>query len=231
MLKNYHCKLGSDGAHKFYQHLGESPIRASANKKSTDFFFSLLSLSYLHSCTPPIIHGNLTCDTIFIQHNGLVKIGSVAPDAINHHVKTCRENIKNMHFIAPEYGAGAVNAIASSLTPAIDIFSFGMCALEMAALEIQGNGDSGTMVTPENIQRTIESLEDKQQKDFISKCLSHDPAERPSAKELLFHPLLFEVHSLKLLVAHCLLNTARKISHSTPFFFSFIKSIVESRAV
>lgn len=116
-----------------------------------------------------------------------------------------------MHFIAPEYGAVPVNAIASSLTPAIDIYSFGMCALEMAALEIQGNGDSGTMVTPENIQRTIESLEEGQQKDFISKCLSHDPAERPSAKELLFHPLLFEVHSLKLLVAHCLLNTARKL--------------------
>lgn len=32
--------------------------------------------SYLHACDPPIIHGNLTSDTIFIQHNGLVKIGS-----------------------------------------------------------------------------------------------------------------------------------------------------------
>lgn len=69
------------------------------------FILCLNSLhSYLHSCSPPIIHGNLTCDTIFIQHNGLVKIGSVAPDAIHHHVKTCRENMKNMHFIAPEYG-------------------------------------------------------------------------------------------------------------------------------
>uniref|UniRef100_A0A8C1SSY2 Nuclear receptor binding protein 1 n=1 Tax=Cyprinus carpio TaxID=7962 RepID=A0A8C1SSY2_CYPCA len=36
----------------------------------------LSALSYLHSCEPPIIHGNLTCDTIFIQHNGLIKIGS-----------------------------------------------------------------------------------------------------------------------------------------------------------
>lgn len=35
--------------------------------------------SYLHSCDPPIIHGNLTCDTIFIQHNGLIKIGSGLP--------------------------------------------------------------------------------------------------------------------------------------------------------
>lgn len=42
-------------------------------------FFKLYALilsSYLHSCEPPIIHGNLTCDTIFIQHNGLIKIGS-----------------------------------------------------------------------------------------------------------------------------------------------------------
>lgn len=37
---------------------------------------SVFLYSYLHSCSPPIIHGNLTCDTIFIQHNGLVKIGS-----------------------------------------------------------------------------------------------------------------------------------------------------------
>ncbi|XP_064499707.1 nuclear receptor-binding protein 2-like, partial [Pseudopipra pipra] len=37
----------------------------------------LSALSFLHSCEPPIIHGNLTSDTIFIQHNGLIKIGSV----------------------------------------------------------------------------------------------------------------------------------------------------------
>lgn len=98
----------------------------------------------------------------------------------------------------------------AALTPAIDIFSFGMCALEMAALEIQGNGDSGTLVTDEHIARTIEGLEDAQQKDFISKCLCYNPSERASARELLFHSLLFEVHSLKLLAAHCLVDTSRK---------------------
>lgn len=41
----------------------------------------LFAGSYLHSCDPPIIHGNLTCDTIFIQHNGLIKIGSGLPPA------------------------------------------------------------------------------------------------------------------------------------------------------
>ncbi|MEQ2243404.1 Nuclear receptor-binding protein [Ilyodon furcidens] len=156
----------------------------------------LSALSYLHSCDPAIIHGNLTCDTIFIQHNGLIKIGSVAPDTINNHVKTCREEQKSLHFFAPEYGAVA------NVTTAVDIYSFGMCALEMAVLEIQSNGDS-SYVSQEAINSAIQSLEDPLQREFIQKCLEVDPSKRPTAKELLFHPALFEVPLLKLLAAHC----------------------------
>ncbi|CAL1295652.1 unnamed protein product [Larinioides sclopetarius] len=162
----------------------------------------LSALSYLHSCSPPIIHGNLTCDSIFIQHNGLLKIGSVAPEAIHHHVKTCQEDLKNMHFIAPEYGS------ISMVTPAVDIYAFGMCALEMAALEIAGNGESTSHVTEDIINKTIDSLENSQQKDFILKCLEKNPPERPTARQLLFHPVIFEVHSLKLLSAHVIVKAA-----------------------
>lgn len=65
----------------------------------------VLKSSYLHTCDPPIIHGDLSCETIFIQHNGLIKIGCIAPDIVNTHVKTVVDNMKwsrNMHFIAPE---------------------------------------------------------------------------------------------------------------------------------
>ncbi|XP_026854553.2 nuclear receptor-binding protein [Electrophorus electricus] len=159
----------------------------------------LSALSYLHSCEPPIIHGNLTCDTIFIQHNGLIKIGSVAPDTINNHVKTCREEQKSLHFFAPEYGAVA------NVTTAVDIYSFGMCALEMAVLEIQSNGES-SYVSQEAINSAIQSLEDPLQREFIQKCLEVDPSRRPTARELLFHPALFEVPQLKLLAAHCIVS-------------------------
>ncbi|GIY32970.1 nuclear receptor-binding protein [Caerostris darwini] len=163
----------------------------------------LSALSYLHSCSPPIIHGNLTCDTIFIQHNGLIKIGSVAPEAINHHVKTCQRDMRNMHFIAPEYGSNTF----STVTPAVDIYAFGMCALEMAALEITANGES-THISEDVISKTIDSLENALQKDFITKCLERNPLKRVSARELLFHPVIFEVHSLKLLCAHVIVNSA-----------------------
>uniref|UniRef100_A0A8C8CJY2 Nuclear receptor-binding protein n=1 Tax=Oncorhynchus tshawytscha TaxID=74940 RepID=A0A8C8CJY2_ONCTS len=159
----------------------------------------LSALSYLHSCEPAIIHGNLTCDTIFIQHNGLIKIGSVAPDTINNHVKTCREEQKNLHFFAPEYGAVA------DVTTAVDIYSFGMCALEMAVLEIQGNGES-SYVSQEAINNAIQSLEDPLQREFIQKCLEADMFKRPTARELLFHQALFEVPLLKLLAAHCIVS-------------------------
>uniref|UniRef100_A0A3B4TCV4 Nuclear receptor-binding protein n=1 Tax=Seriola dumerili TaxID=41447 RepID=A0A3B4TCV4_SERDU len=157
----------------------------------------ILSALYLHSCEPPIIHGNLTCDTIFIQHNGLIKIGS-APDTINNHVKTCREEQKSLHFFAPEYGV-------ANVTTAVDIYSFGMCALEMAVLEIQSNGDS-SYVSQEAINSAIQSLEDPLQREFIQKCLEVDPSKRPTAKELLFHQALFEVPLLKLLAAHCIVS-------------------------
>ena len=84
-------------------------------------------------------------------------------------------------------------------------------------------------MTAETIQKCIESLEDEQQKDFIRQCLVTDPASRPKARDLLFHPVLFEVgrglhlcgdslsleifsiyriqvHSLKLLAAHTLVK-------------------------
>ncbi|XP_061294136.1 nuclear receptor-binding protein 2 isoform X2 [Bos javanicus] len=165
----------------------------------------LSALSFLHACSPPIIHGNLTSDTIFIQHNGLIKIGSVwhrifsnaLPDDLRSPIRVEREEPRNLHFFPPEYGEVADGT-------AVDIFSFGMCALEMAVLEIQANGD--TRVTEEAITRARHSLSDPNMREFILSCLARDPARRPSAHNLLFHRVLFEVHSLKLLAAHCFIQ-------------------------
>lgn len=113
----------------------------------------------------------------------------------------------HLDFIVLAYLYYIFFSILDFVTPAIDIYAFGMCALEMASLEIQGNGDSGTLVTQDHINRTIESLDDPLQKDLIYQCLTANFEKRPSARTLLFHPVLFEVHALKLLSAHTLVKT------------------------
>ncbi|CAB3407376.1 unnamed protein product [Caenorhabditis bovis] len=181
-----------------------SPLSIKAWKKWTTQILS--ALNYLHSSDPPIIHGNLTCNTVFIQQNGLIKIGCVAPDAINHHVKTCRENMRYMHYIAPEYENG------SEVTPAADIYSFGICSLEIAVIGgLSGcqNGSAEGPVTEDVIEKAIRSLDDPLQQDFIRQCLRRDPVERPTARQLLFHQILFEVHSLKLLAAHAIVDSKK----------------------
>ncbi|CAF0768953.1 unnamed protein product [Didymodactylos carnosus] len=178
----------------------------------------LSALNYLHSCQQPIIHGNLTCDTIFIQNTGLVKIGSihylqlkafetlglVAPDVLHHHVKSIPDSTaKNLHFQAPEMAVES-----SPITTAVDIYSLGMVTLEMINLDLGGNGDTHA-ITEEVVNEALESLEDPVQKDLVLQCLCSDPIKRPTARELLFHPALFEIPSLKLLAVHSLVDDLR----------------------
>uniref|UniRef100_A0A1I7VV72 NRBP protein kinase n=1 Tax=Loa loa TaxID=7209 RepID=A0A1I7VV72_LOALO len=196
--------MSSGSLARFLQRTRKSgaALNLKAWKKWTTQILS--ALNYLHSCNPPVVHANLTCNTMFIQHNGLIKIGCVAPTAIQHHVKTFQENIRNMHYIAPEYEH--CNAVA----PPADIYSFGICALEMAlpmGLFGSSNGTETSVVSQEMVRRGLESLEDPMQKDFIESCLNLDPSKRPTARDLLFHTILLEVHSLKLLAAHCIVSS------------------------
>jgi serine/threonine protein kinase len=46
--------------------------------------------------------------------------------------------------------------------------------------------------------------------DLVLQCLQSDPLKRPTARQLLFHPALFEIPSLKLLSVHSLADDIRK---------------------
>ncbi|XP_045823895.1 probable serine/threonine-protein kinase WNK6 isoform X1 [Trifolium pratense] len=147
----------------------------------------LSGLNYLHNHNPPIIHRDLKCDNIFINgHQGEVKIGDLglATFMTQANAKTVTGTPE---FMAPEVYDENYNELA-------DIYSFGMCMLELVTLEnpysecinsaqIFKRVSSGIM--PVALSKVI----DPEIKAFIEKCLV-PASQRLSAKELLMDPFV-----------------------------------------
>ena len=194
-----------------------------------------------------------------------MKIGCVNPDDIHQNVKTMGTNaMANFCLLAPEMMNDNLTEeeinndsndvfLNKAYSTAIDIYAFGIVALEMAVLGIKNNFTctnkpnnqqfnqhnqnqnsnlqhphghrysegcinqtfnnncfselSGcSFVSRETIRKAIDLLDNDLQKDFINRCLNENPLKRPTAKELLFHPIIFEVPCLKVICANKILN-------------------------
>uniref|UniRef100_A0A0E0R3E1 non-specific serine/threonine protein kinase n=1 Tax=Oryza rufipogon TaxID=4529 RepID=A0A0E0R3E1_ORYRU len=89
----------------------------------------LRGLAYLHA--RGVIHRDLKCDNIFVNgHLGQVKIGDLGLAAVLRGCASARSVIGTPEFMAPEmydecYGVG------------VDVYSFGMCMLEMLTNEVR----------------------------------------------------------------------------------------------
>ncbi|ERN13340.1 hypothetical protein AMTRI_Chr09g21650 [Amborella trichopoda] len=147
----------------------------------------LRGLHYLHSHDPPIIHRDLKCDNIFINGNhGEVKIGDLGLAAVMQQPHA-RSVIGTPEFMAPELYEENYNELA-------DIYSFGMCMLEMVTFECPYSECKNTAqiykkVTSGVKPASLAKVNDPQVKAFIEKCLV-PASERLPAKELLKDPFL-----------------------------------------
>nr|XP_023870679.1 probable serine/threonine-protein kinase WNK7 [Quercus suber]POE88495.1 putative serine/threonine-protein kinase wnk4 [Quercus suber] len=142
----------------------------------------LRGLVYLHSHNPPIIHRDIKCDNIFVNGNhGEVKIGDLGL-AIVMQQPTARSVIGTPEFMAPELYEEEYNEL-------VDIYSFGMCMLEMVTFdypysECKNPAQIYKKVTSGIKPASLSKVSDYQIMEFIEKCLV-PASERSSAKELL----------------------------------------------
>ncbi|EXB39207.1 Serine/threonine-protein kinase WNK1 [Morus notabilis] len=147
----------------------------------------LRGLLYLHSRDPPVIHRDLKCDNIFVNGNqGEVKIGDLGLAAIlrKSHAAHC---VGTPEFMAPEVYEEAYNEL-------VDIYSFGMCILEMVTFEYPYSECNH----PAQIYKKVMSgkkpdalykVKDPEVRQFVEKCLA-TVSLRLSARELLNDPFL-----------------------------------------
>ncbi|CAN6480672.1 unnamed protein product [Victoria cruziana] len=147
----------------------------------------LRGLEYLHSHNPPIIHRDLKCDNIFVNGNhGEVKIGDLGLATVMQQ-PSARSVIGTPEFMAPELYEEEYNEL-------VDIYSFGMCLLEMVTFEYPYNECRNPAQIYKKVSTGIKpaalsKVKDPHVKMLIEKCLV-PASERPPARELLKDPFL-----------------------------------------
>ncbi|KAB1224608.1 putative serine/threonine-protein kinase WNK4 [Morella rubra] len=145
-------------------------------------------LAYLHGHDPPVIHRDLKCDNIFINgHLGKVKIGDLGLAAILRGSQRAHSVIGTPEFMAPELYDEDYNEL-------VDVYSFGMCVLEMLTSEYPYS----ECCNPAQIYKKVTSgklpcafyrIQDKEAQRFVGKCLE-TVSKRLPARELLLDPFL-----------------------------------------
>ncbi|KAL0406983.1 UNVERIFIED_CONTAM: putative serine/threonine-protein kinase WNK11 [Sesamum latifolium] len=146
----------------------------------------LRGLDYLHTHDPCVIHRDLNCSNIFINGNiGQVKIGDLGLAATVGKNHSAHSVLGTPEFMAPEL-------YDEDYTEMIDIYSFGMCLLEMVTLELPYSECDNVVkiykkVTSGVRPQAMNKVKDPEVKAFIEKCLAQ-PRARPSAADLLKDP-------------------------------------------
>jgi len=148
----------------------------------------LHGLAYLHEHDPPVIHRDLKCDNIFVNGNiGQVKIGDFGLAAVLRTAQPTRSIIGTPEFMAPEL-------YEEDYDERVDIYSFGMCVLEMLTVEYPYSECSNPAqiyrkVTSGKLPAAFYKINNPEAQRFIGRCLESAPT-RASAKELLGDPFL-----------------------------------------
>ncbi|RLM69388.1 putative serine/threonine-protein kinase WNK7 isoform X2 [Panicum miliaceum] len=153
----------------------------------------LRGLAYLHAHHPPVIHRDLKCDNLLVNgHQGQVKIGDLGLAAVLREAgQAAHSVIGTPEFMAPEMYDEEYNEL-------VDVYSFGMCMLEMLTLEYPYSECSNPAqiykkVTAGKLPDAFYRVEDGEARRFIGRCLVA-ASRRPSAAELLLDPFLLDDH-------------------------------------
>ncbi|KAH9624527.1 hypothetical protein KSS87_022144 [Heliosperma pusillum] len=172
----------------------------------------LQGLAHLHSLDPPVIHRDLKCDNIFVNgHLGQVKIGDLGLAAILRGSRHAHSvigknssfrrntilvtNLANFHGIfsgTPEFMAPEL--YEEEYDELVDVYSFGMCVIEMLTSEYPYSECSNSAqiykkVAGRKKPEAFYRIQDAEARQFVAKCLE-DASTRPSARELLFDSFL-----------------------------------------
>jgi WNK lysine deficient protein kinase len=156
----------------------------------------LKGLAYLHSRNPPVIHRDLKCDNVFISSTtGCVKIGDLGLATFK--TQTFAKSMRGtMEFMAPEMFDEKYDEL-------VDIYSFGLCMLEMITGEypyIECKGPTAVIkrVTAGLKPDCYYKVESEDVREVLDCCIRTKKEERLSVHDLLQHSFFLDDNGLRI---------------------------------
>lgn len=159
----------------------------------------LLGLQYLHS--NGILHRDLKADNLLLEIDGTCKISDfgISKKSQDIYVNNAEMSMQGTVFwMAPEVIDSIVEDNKQGYSAKIDIWSLGCVVLEMFAGKRPWSNEAvvsaiykiGKTKLAPPIPEDIEHLVSSEAKDFIDKCFTINPEQRPTAQDLLVHPFM-----------------------------------------
>ncbi|KAI5970518.1 SSK2 [Candida margitis] len=174
----------------------------------------LEGVAYLHQSG--VVHRDIKPENILLDHNGVIKFVDFGAAKVIANSGRTRVSTKSMRpvtgtdnqslnsmtgtpmYMSPEVITGA----STDRSGVVDIWSLGCCVLEMATgrrpwanLDNEwaimyhiAAGHKPPLPSPDQLS--------EEGRRFISRCLVHDPAKRPSAVELLNDPWMVSIRQI-----------------------------------
>ena len=171
-----YCKNGSS----------EMLIGKAIEKKDLwKFIFDVSSgLSYLHACTPQIIHQDIKPANVLIDdynNYAITDFGISSQRGGKHGFYFDEDNSGTMAYMAPERFSENYRPTAES-----DIWAFGATLYEILTGEVPFKEEGGKNQLETNMKlKSMGSNIPKEIQKLINSCLSLNPQERPTANQII----------------------------------------------
>lgn len=170
----------------------------------------LQGLSFLHEKKK--IHRDVKAGNILLNRDGYAKLGDFGVSAqLLHSFSKKNSKIGTPYWMSPEV------IMQSQYDMKCDIWSLGITCIEMAEGEPPNSKIRTFLVMKYIVKEPPKGLTQPEKwsrefNDFVSKCLTYDPNNRPSAKDLLSHPFILKFSRGNSLIAELVNNSLDEIS-------------------